>query len=176
MAPLRSIAFCYVVDSSYRQHLRIKMHESLRSGGELEIHDIEDLVSVGKTVRGCPYFASHVLANDANIVFCPYNYIIDPLVRSRMAVKTQNSIIIFDEAHNMEDYSRGASSADYRLDRLLELRVDLQRLTKFVQKKQCYVDLLSSVNTIIDWVQNTEKNLKPEGQNTNRWQMIFQVS
>ena len=93
-----------------------------------------------------------------------------------MAVKTQNSIIIFDEAHNMEDYSRGASSADYRLDRLLELRVDLQRLTKFVQKKQCYVDLLSSVNTIIDWVQNTEKNLKPEGQNTNRWQMIFQVS
>jgi Fanconi anemia group J protein len=43
--------------------------------------DIEDLVQAGKKKRCCPYFTSRELLPKAEIVFCPYNYIIDPLIR-----------------------------------------------------------------------------------------------
>lgn len=43
-----------------------------------KVWDIEDIVKVGKKVKGCPYYASRKIYEGAEIVFCPYNYIIDP--------------------------------------------------------------------------------------------------
>lgn len=36
-----------------------------------------------------------------DIVFAPYNYLIDPWFRKRLGVEWKNSILIFDEAHNL---------------------------------------------------------------------------
>ena len=36
-------------------------------------------------------------------MFCPYNYIIDPVIRAAMDVDISNAVLIFDEAHNIED-------------------------------------------------------------------------
>ena len=38
-------------------------------------------VALGHKVKGCPYFAARQLQLEASIVFCPYNYILDPAVR-----------------------------------------------------------------------------------------------
>lgn len=62
----------------FRQVPRIQNHPQLRQGGEKQIWDIEDLVKLGGETQACPYFASRALADDADLVFCPYNYIIDP--------------------------------------------------------------------------------------------------
>lgn len=43
--------------------------------------DIEDLVSLGKRIEACPYFAARSLMSDAEIIMCPYNYVIDPHIR-----------------------------------------------------------------------------------------------
>lgn len=43
--------------------------------------DIEDLVTLGKRIRSCSYFAARELMQDASIVFCPYNYLLDPMIR-----------------------------------------------------------------------------------------------
>merc|ERR550534_2542338 len=40
--------------------------------------DIEDLVRLGRRLRSCPYYATRGLMETALIVFCPYNYLIDP--------------------------------------------------------------------------------------------------
>ena len=72
--------------------------------------DIEDLCSLGARVRGCPYFASRLMAETAEIIFAPYNYILDPAIRVAMDVKLQGAVIIIDEAHNTEDIARGAAS------------------------------------------------------------------
>nr|KAJ3421948.1 hypothetical protein HK105_001750 [Polyrhizophydium stewartii] len=42
------------------------------------IWDIEDLVSMGKRTKGCPYYAARAIAETADVIFAPYNYIIDP--------------------------------------------------------------------------------------------------
>ena len=40
------------------------------------MHDIEDLATEGRRVSGCPYFAARAFAQDAELIFCPYNYLV----------------------------------------------------------------------------------------------------
>lgn len=47
---------------------------------------------------GCSYFAARSMAQEAELVFCPYNYIINPVIREAMEVDISQSIIILDEA------------------------------------------------------------------------------
>lgn len=38
------------------------------------------------------------MQDDAQLVFCPYNYIINPIVRGAMDVHIKGAIVILDEA------------------------------------------------------------------------------
>lgn len=47
---------------------------------------------------------------DADLILLPYNYLVDPSIRSTLNVEWRNSIVIFDEAHNLESVASDASS------------------------------------------------------------------
>lgn len=47
--------------------------------------DIEDLFSFGKDIGVCPYFGARSLMDQAEIIFCPYNYIVDPHIRESVS-------------------------------------------------------------------------------------------
>ena len=70
--------------------------------------DIEDLVKLGErgVVGGgcgpCPYFLSLDMYQQADIVFMPYNYVIDPAMRDVLGDRLDGAVVIFDEAHNIE--------------------------------------------------------------------------
>jgi hypothetical protein len=51
--------------------------------------DLEDLVREGRRLKCCPYFASRDLIATADIVFCPYVYLIDPKIRSTVCTKLE---------------------------------------------------------------------------------------
>ena len=34
--------------------------------------------------KACPYYAARKLMTDAEIIFCPYNYLVDPFIRSQV--------------------------------------------------------------------------------------------
>ncbi|VEL26397.1 unnamed protein product [Protopolystoma xenopodis] len=55
-------------------HKRDSLLAASKAGG---IVDIEDLVRVGKETRCCPYYMSRELKTDADIIFMPYNYLVD---------------------------------------------------------------------------------------------------
>lgn len=79
-----------------------------------EILDIEDLVSVGKKLKCCPYYLSKELKQDADIIFMPYNYLLDPKSRKANGVELLNNIIILDEAHNVEKMCEESASLQIR--------------------------------------------------------------
>lgn len=79
-----------------------------------EILDIEDLVSVGKKLKCCPYYLSKELKQDADIIFMPYNYILDPKSRRANGVDLMNNIVILDEAHNVEKMCEESASLQIR--------------------------------------------------------------
>ena len=86
--------------------------------------DIEDLVKVGTGERRggggcggggcgpCPYYLALDMQQRADVVFMPYNYLIDPKLRAKMRGKLQNAVLLFDEAHNIEEVMSGSSSFD----------------------------------------------------------------
>lgn len=72
--------------------------------------DIEDLVAFGRKAKCCPYFLSKEMIDDADIVFMPYNYLLDPKARKASNVQLTNTIIILDEAHNVEKMCEDSAS------------------------------------------------------------------
>lgn len=48
---------------------------------QLGVIDIEDIVTMGKQRKFCPYFMSRELKTNADIIFMPYNYLLSPSLR-----------------------------------------------------------------------------------------------
>ncbi|XP_034029355.1 regulator of telomere elongation helicase 1 [Thalassophryne amazonica] len=88
--------------------------EEKSSDGDLmnSILDVEDLVKYGNTHRTCPYYLSRNMKQQADIIFMPYNYLLDPKSRRAHNIDLQGSVIIFDEAHNLEKMCEESTSFD----------------------------------------------------------------
>ncbi|CAL9115659.1 unnamed protein product, partial [Musa acuminata var. zebrina] len=87
----------------------MKKHHELGN----EPFDIEDLVNTGRTMGLCPYYISRELHKVVDILFAPYNYLIDPgNRRSLSGIQWNNAVLIFDEAHNLESICADAASFD----------------------------------------------------------------
>ncbi|XP_073139682.1 uncharacterized protein [Henckelia pumila] len=136
---------------------KVKGHPSLQKGGCHEVHDIEDLVKVGQVVKGCSYFAARSMAQDAELVFCPYNYLMNPIIREAMEVDIGGSVIIFDEAHNIEDIARDAGSIDVEEEALLRLETDLGQLS--LNDAMTYQPLYEMMQDILSWIDRRKNNL-----------------
>ncbi|KAF9615542.1 hypothetical protein IFM89_024390 [Coptis chinensis] len=74
--------------------------------------DIEDLVNIGRSQGPCPYYLSRELHKVVDILFAPYNYLIDRGNRKSLNIKWEDSVLIFDEAHNLESICADAASFD----------------------------------------------------------------
>uniref|UniRef100_A0A4W3IMT6 Regulator of telomere elongation helicase 1 n=1 Tax=Callorhinchus milii TaxID=7868 RepID=A0A4W3IMT6_CALMI len=77
-----------------------------------KILDIEDLVKNGSKHRVCPYYLSRALKQNAEIIFMPYNYLLDPKSRRAHSIDLRGTIVIFDEAHNVEKMCEESASFD----------------------------------------------------------------
>jgi fanconi anemia group J protein len=90
-------------------HRATAVVDAVRNGDQ-EPWDIEELNAIGKENVGCTYYASGELYKSAELVLCPYNYLIDPVVRDARSISVKGDIVILDEAHNIEDHAREAAS------------------------------------------------------------------
>uniref|UniRef100_A0A4W6E8L3 Regulator of telomere elongation helicase 1 n=1 Tax=Lates calcarifer TaxID=8187 RepID=A0A4W6E8L3_LATCA len=76
------------------------------------ILDVEDLVKFGKKQRVCPYYLSRSLKQQADVIFMPYNYLLDPKSRRAHNIELNGAVVIFDEAHNVEKTCEESTSFD----------------------------------------------------------------
>ncbi|XP_067904325.1 regulator of telomere elongation helicase 1 isoform X2 [Heterodontus francisci] len=76
------------------------------------ILDVEDLVKSGNKHRVCPYYLSRALKQNAEVIFMPYNYLLDPKSRKAHNIDLRGTIVIFDEAHNVEKMCEESASFD----------------------------------------------------------------
>lgn len=76
--------------------------------------DIEELREFGGREAACPYFLSRAAAkaDSCEILFLPYNYLLDRSVRASLGIDWSNDIIIIDEAHNLESVCSESMSFD----------------------------------------------------------------
>lgn len=77
--------------------------------------DIENIHKLALRHTFCPYYTSKERAHAADIIFMPYNYLIDSKARSNYDIDWQNSIMIIDEAHNIAQVAEEATSFDLKI-------------------------------------------------------------
>lgn len=129
---------------------RIKQHETCRfhcdsrtaarafqelDRNSVSVWDIEDAVEFGRKHSVCPYYGMRALHEQATITFCPYNYLLDPTIRKGMGINLLNSIVIFDEAHNIEDVCRQSASFVVSQKQIVNLTKSLGNLMNFYAKR-----------------------------------------
>ncbi|XP_017789899.1 PREDICTED: Fanconi anemia group J protein-like [Habropoda laboriosa] len=108
----------------------ISSFPAVENRGLNAVWDIEDLVAIGKNEGLCPYFAARSLMEHADIIFCPYNYIVDPDIRESIQLDLKDQVIILDEAHNIEDICREVASVTFREDHLASTAHECESLAK----------------------------------------------
>lgn len=82
--------------------------------GMQPVMDIEDLVTMGKTHKVCPFYYTRGQVEDAELVLLPYNYLFDKDSRTLTLadIPWDNAVVIFDEAHNLESFASESASFD----------------------------------------------------------------
>lgn len=100
---------------------KCKYHNNLKqaniSGVAADIQDIEDLKSIASSSDSgyfCPFYATREIENVCNVVLLPYNYLLDSITRQNLKIDLTNTVLILDEAHNVESVSEEAYSFDLR--------------------------------------------------------------
>ncbi len=86
---------------------------------EGKLMDIEEWCEFGKKHRCCPFYLMREAIPTAELLLLPYNYLLDPKIRTMYnAIEFSNSVIIFDEAHNVQKVSEDASSFETSVEDL----------------------------------------------------------
>ena len=68
------------------------------------IYTLDDLKEYGLKTGVCPYFLVRSCLTRANVIVYNYSYLLDPKISNIVSVELQkDSIIIFDECHNIDN-------------------------------------------------------------------------
>ncbi|XP_047563183.1 Fanconi anemia group J protein isoform X2 [Lutra lutra] len=125
--------------------------------GMCKAWDIEELVSLGKKLKACPYYTARELIEDAHIIFCPYNYLLDAQIRESMDINLKEQIVILDEAHNIEECARESASYSVTEVQLRFARDELDSMVNNNIRKKDHEPLRAVCYSLINWLEaNTE--------------------
>ncbi|XP_008336353.2 ATP-dependent DNA helicase DDX11-like [Cynoglossus semilaevis] len=67
------------------------------------VHDIEQLLKLGKEFRSCPYYSTRLAIPPAQLVVLPYQMVLHEATRKAAGIQLKGQVVIIDEAHNLSD-------------------------------------------------------------------------
>ena len=115
---------------------------------------VEELKDIAKKRKFCPFFFEREKSIHSDLIFLPYNYIFDPSIKKRMKIQMNNSILIIDEAHNIQEVCNDAVSKDFNSSMIDEVINDLKSLKSFLEENQL-------TGTYLDGIRNEKSQNNP---------------
>lgn len=77
------------------------------------VYTFEDLLKYCEEIKTCPYFTVRRMMPFCNIIIYSYHYLLDPKIAERVSRElSKDSIVIFDEAHNIDNVCIESLSVD----------------------------------------------------------------
>ncbi|XP_053563319.1 Fanconi anemia group J protein [Bombina bombina] len=121
--------------------------------------DIEEIVGLGKRLRACAYFAARELMKEADIVFCPYNYLLDSQIRESMEINLKDQVVILDEAHNIEDCARESASFSMTEAQIKFARDEMDSMVNHGIRKSDHEPLRAVCYSLTNWIRESSSQL-----------------
>lgn len=99
------------------------------------VYDLADLQKIGQEKLWCPYYTTRHTIENADVVVLNYHYVLDPKIATIMDGKiSENSIIVFDEAHNIDNICIEAMTINLNRNDIYNASKSLNRLRILVQQ------------------------------------------
>jgi DNA excision repair protein ERCC-2 len=101
------------------------------------VYTLADLCSLGCQRRICPYFLARHLVKHANVVVYTYQYLLDPKVASIVSPEMMmhnECVVVFDEAHNIDNVCIEALSVTIRKQTLEGAQRNLQHISQEIDR------------------------------------------
>ncbi|KAI4824927.1 hypothetical protein KUCAC02_020640 [Chaenocephalus aceratus] len=68
-----------------------------------KVHDIEQMLKLGRETHSCPYYATRLSVPPAQLVVLPYQILLHEATRKAAGIQLKDQVVIIDEAHNLSD-------------------------------------------------------------------------
>ncbi|KAJ6391980.1 hypothetical protein OIU77_025859 [Salix suchowensis] len=112
-------------------------YERTASGAVLPpgVYTLQDLRAFGKEKGWCPYFLARHMVQLANVVVYSYQYLLDPKVAGIISKEMQKeSVVVFDEAHNIDNVCIEALSVSVRRQTLDGASRNISRIEQEINR------------------------------------------
>jgi DNA excision repair protein ERCC-2 len=109
-----------------------------------KIYNLDDLKEFARSKGVCPYFMARHAISQANLVVYSYHYLLDPKIAEIVSKDLpKNSVIVFDEAHNIDNTCIDSMSVKITRKLLDRCQTSIQVLeTEITNLKQADSDRL----------------------------------
>ncbi|KAJ1480184.1 hypothetical protein T484DRAFT_1627392 [Baffinella frigidus] len=101
------------------------------------VYTLEDLRNLGRERKWCPYFTARHMIRFANVIVYNYAYVIDPKISQIVARDIEKeSILVFDEAHNIDNVCIESLSVNMNRRKLDAAAKNIQALNRSIAKSK----------------------------------------
>ncbi|XP_057483944.1 LOW QUALITY PROTEIN: general transcription and DNA repair factor IIH helicase subunit XPD-like [Actinidia eriantha] len=99
------------------------------------VYTLQDLRAFGKEKGWCPYYLARHMVQFANVVVYSYQYLLDPKVAGIISKEMQReSVVVFDEAHNIDNVCIEALSVSVRNQTLEGATRNLNKMSQEIER------------------------------------------
>ncbi|CAK7273092.1 TFIIH/NER complex ATP-dependent 5'-3' DNA helicase subunit [Sporothrix epigloea] len=96
---------------------------------------LDGLLRYGEEKKQCPYFTSRRMMQFCNVIIYSYHYLLDPKIADRVSKElSKDCIVVFDEAHNIDNVCIESLSTDITEDSLRKATRGAQNLEKKINE------------------------------------------
>ncbi len=100
----------------YHDNLDLLEPHSLMPSG---VFTLDGLLRYGEQHKQCPYFSARRMMSFCNVIIYSYHYLLDPKIAERVSKElSKDCIVVFDEAHNIDNVCIESLSIDITEDSL----------------------------------------------------------
>lgn len=83
------------------------------------VFTLDGLLKYGEDHKQCPYFSARRMMSFCNVIIYSYHYLLDPKIAERVSKElSKDCIVVFDEAHNIDNVCIESLSIDITEDSL----------------------------------------------------------
>ncbi|KAL4750687.1 hypothetical protein BDW72DRAFT_109944 [Aspergillus terricola var. indicus] len=98
------------------------------------VFTLDGLLNYGEQHKQCPYFSARRMMPYCNVIIYSYHYLLDPKIAERVSKEfSKDCIVVFDEAHNIDNVCIESLSIDLTEDSLRKATRGANNLERKIQ-------------------------------------------
>ncbi|KAJ5725462.1 uncharacterized protein N7483_006819 [Penicillium malachiteum] len=124
------------------------------------VFTLDNLLQYGEEHKQCPYFSARRMMPWCNVIIYSYHYLLDPKIAERVSRElSKDCIVVFDEAHNIDNVCIESLSIDISQDSLRKATRGANNLERRIEemKSTDAEKLQSEYSKLVEGLQQAEQ-------------------